>query len=77
MTENDYTGMNKSLLDNDYLIDDCDAIIEVLKTKGNRNGVVGLKFDRELRLYREVRKLTEEEKARMDMESLKERKRRS
>jgi replicative DNA helicase len=77
MTENDYTGMNKSLLDNDYLIDDCDAIIEVLKTKGNRNGVVGLKFDRELRLYREVRKLTEEEKARMDMESLKERRKRS
>lgn len=77
MHENDYNGMNKSLIDNDYLIDDCDAIIEVLKTKGNRNGVVGLKFDRELRLYKEVRKLTEEEKARMDMESLKERRKRS
>lgn len=77
MTENDYAGMNKSLLDNDYLIDDCDAIIEVLKTKGNRNGVVGLKFDRDLRIYKEVRKLTEEEKARMDLQALKERKKRS
>lgn len=77
MHENDYNGMNKSLLDNDYLIEDCDAIIEVLKTKGNRNGVVGLKFDRDLRVYKECRRLSEEEKARMDMEALKERRKRS
>jgi replicative DNA helicase len=75
MTESEKDFMTKYLLDNDYLIDNCDSIIEVLKTKGNKNGVVGLSYDPELKTFKEVRKLAPEEKGRMDMEALERRKR--
>lgn len=42
---------------NDYDIKDCDAIIEVLKTKGNACKMVGLTFDKELKIYKEAPKI--------------------
>ena len=39
-----------------YDIDECDAIIEVLKTKGNACKMVGLKYNFETKVYEEVSK---------------------
>ena len=75
MTDSEKDFMTKYLLDNDYLIDNCDSIIEVLKTKGNKNGVVGLAYDPELKTFREVRKMSKDEKGRMDLTALERRKR--
>lgn len=75
MNESEKDFITKYLLDNNYLIDDCDSIVEVLKTKGNKNGVVGLKYDPDLKTFREVKRLTDEEKGRMDLVALERRKR--
>jgi hypothetical protein len=75
MNESEKDFITKYLLDNNYLLDDCDSIIEVLKTKGNKNGVVGLKYDPDLKTFREVKRLTDEEKGRMDLVALERRKR--
>lgn len=76
MSESDKDSIRKYLYDCGYLLDNCDSIIEVLKTKGNKNGLVGLTYDSDLKTYKEVRRLTEEEKGRMDTESLQSGKRR-
>lgn len=75
MNDTEKDSMKKYLLDNGYLIDNCDSIIEVLKTKGNKNGVVGLTYDKDLKTYKEVRRLTEEERGRMDVDAYKKRNR--
>lgn len=62
MADSERKFMEKYLLDNDYSINDCDSIIEVLKTKGNKNGVVGLSYDAELKTFKEVRKISLTEK---------------
>ena len=53
--------ISKHLLQNNYDIKDCHAIIEVIKTKGNACKMVGLKYDSELKLYVEARKISPEE----------------
>lgn len=68
MAESEKDFLTKYLLDNNYSIDDCDSIVEVLKTKGNKNGVVGLKFDSEQKTFKEVHKLTPDEKSRISLE---------
>ena len=61
LNEQDYDYAKLCLGRNGYPIDVCDAFIEVLKTKGNGNGLVGLIYDRELKVYQESRKMTDEE----------------
>lgn len=61
LNENDYDYAKTCLGQNGYSIDSCNAFIEVLKTKGNGNGLVGLVYDKELKIYREARKMTQEE----------------
>lgn len=61
LNENDYDYAKTCLGQNGYSIDTCNAFIEVLKTKGNGNGLVGLVYDKELKVYREARKMTQEE----------------
>lgn len=61
LNEHDYDYAKTCLGQNGYSIDSCNAFIEVLKTKGNGNGLVGLVYDKELKIYREARKMTHEE----------------
>ncbi len=67
MNDNERKIMEEYLLKNNYLIRDCNSIIEVLKTKGNKNGVVGLSYDPDFKTFKEVRKLTPDEKGRMNL----------
>ena len=61
LSDSDYDFARNLLEQRGYPIGECDAFIEVLKTKGNGNGVVGLKYDEDLKIYRESRKMTQEE----------------
>ena len=60
------------VLNNGFDFDNCDGFIEVLKTKGNGNGIVGLKYDAETRTFSQAPKLisgkAEEIKAKMQRE---------
>lgn len=55
-----YEKLQRELLDERYDINEVDTILEILKTKGERCGLVGLKYDRELKTYTESPKLTSE-----------------
>jgi KaiC/GvpD/RAD55 family RecA-like ATPase len=61
LNESDYNEIEKVLLLNDYNIHNCDAVIEVLKTKGNGCKMVGLKYNPKFKNYYETPKLTQEE----------------
>lgn len=52
----EYEEMRKILAKYDYDIRDCDAVVEVLKTKGNACKMVGLKYNFETKVYEEVSK---------------------
>ena len=56
LPENEYDEMRKILAKYDYDINDCSAVVEVLKTKGNACKMVGLKYDFETKTYKEVGK---------------------
>lgn len=50
----DKSEVESALINNNYRIDDCDAVVEVLKTKGNACKMVGLKYNKELKNYYEA-----------------------
>ena len=50
----DRSEVESALINNNYRIDDCDAVVEVLKTKGNACKMVGLKYNKELKNYYEA-----------------------
>ena len=54
LNEADYNEVESVLINNNYNIKNCDAIIEVLKTKGNACKMVGLKYNKELKVYIEA-----------------------
>lgn len=54
LNDADYKEVADVLMKNNYNIDNCDAVIEVLKTKGNACKMVGLKYNRELKIYFEA-----------------------
>ena len=75
MIRNSYTDASDfavHTLNNGFDFDNCDGFIEVLKTKGNGNGIVGLKYDTETRTFSQAPKLmsgkAEEIKAKMQKE---------
>lgn len=41
--------------------DECDSFLEVLKTKGNGNGIIGLNYDSETKTYKQARKMSSTE----------------
>lgn len=47
----------KLLEKNGYDINDCDAVIEVLKTRHNKLGFVGLKYNKRMNVYTEARQI--------------------
>lgn len=49
---NEYKRLRLDLAKSGYDIETCDGILEVLKTKGNELGLVGLIFDKILRTYK-------------------------
>lgn len=48
----------KDLRNCGYDYDKCDGFLEVLKTKGNRNGLVGLTYDEETKTYSQASKIS-------------------
>ena len=60
------------VLNNGFDFDHCDGFVEVLKTKGNGNGIVGLNYDSETKTYSQAKMLlkgkAEEIKAKMQKE---------
>ena len=55
----EYKSLKQVVEMNGYKIEECDAIVEILKTKGRRNGMVGLKFNRISNSYYEATKYIE------------------
>lgn len=57
----DYEKLKKELLNEQYNIEEVDTVLEVLKTKGERCGLVGLKYLKETKTYIESSKMSKEE----------------
>ena len=57
----EYERFRQDLAKNGFDILKCDNVIEVLKTKGNRNGLVGLKYDAETKTYKQAEKMSQTE----------------
>lgn len=55
----DYEKLQKELLNERYKIEDVDTVLEVLKTKGERCGLVGLKYLKEIKTYIESEKMSQ------------------
>lgn len=64
-------AFSKLLEKNGYNFDECDAVIEVLKTRHNKLGFVGLKYNRKTNTYYEAKRINnnveEDEKANVVM----------
>ena len=54
LNEADYNEVESVLIKNNYNIRNCDAVVEVIKTKGNACKMVGLRYNRELKNYFEA-----------------------
>lgn len=54
----DYEKLQKELLKESYNIEKVDTVLEVLKTKGERCGLIGLKYIKEVKTYIESEKMT-------------------
>ena len=61
LNDSDLEEVKKVLLLNDYDIERCDSILEVLKTKGNACKMVGLVYDKETKTYKEAYKMPSDE----------------
>lgn len=65
LNDNDLEEVKKVLLLNDYDIERCDSILEVLKTKGNACKMVGLVYEKETKTYKEAYKMPSDEAKRL------------
>lgn len=54
LSKEDYDIIQKELAKNFYDIEECNSVIEVLKTKGNGNKMIGLKYNPENKIYNET-----------------------
>lgn len=59
LTEIDKKEIGYVLFKNGYNIENCDGVVEVIKTKGNACKMVGLIYDKEFKTYREAQKLNQ------------------
>ena len=57
----DYETLTRELAKCGFNIDKCDGVLSVIKTKGNSNGYVGLKYDSETKTYRQAEKISKTE----------------
>lgn len=58
-TNKEYDKFKIDLAKNGFDITKCDNVIEVLKTKGNRNGLVGLVYDKDTKTYKQAEKISQ------------------
>ncbi len=56
LSKEDYETIKKELCKNFYDIEECNSVIEVLKTKGNGGKMVGLKYNTENKTYDETKR---------------------
>lgn len=61
----EYEKLQKELLKEKYNIENIDTVLEILKTKGERCGLVGLKYLKEIKTYTESEKMLSEEVEKM------------
>lgn len=61
----EYKRLRLDLAKSGYNMDECDGILEVLKTKGNSLGLVGLVFDPILRTYKIANEIVGEKKSQL------------
>ena len=61
----EYEKLQKELLKEKYNIENVDTVLEILKTKGERCGLVGLKYLKEIKTYAESEKMLSEEVEKM------------
>ena len=54
----DYETLTRELAKCGFDIEQCDGVLSVIKTKGNSNGYVGLKYDSETKTYRQAQKIS-------------------
>lgn len=59
--DKDYKKLEEELLNEGYDIRNTSTVLEVLKTKGERCGLIALKYNKKLKTYEEVQKITSEE----------------
>ena len=62
LPESEKKEISTILIKNNYAIEQCDAIIEVLKTKGNYCKMIGLVYDFDTKTYKESQKVSDEYK---------------
>lgn len=54
----DYEVLSKEVAKCGFDIENCDGVLSVIKTKGNSNGFVGIKYDSETKTYRQAEKIS-------------------
>lgn len=57
----DYEQMRKELAKCGFDIEKCDGALAVIKTKGNGNGWVGIKYDADTKTYKQAEKISQTE----------------
>lgn len=57
----DYEVLTREMAKCGFNIEDCDGALAVIKTKGNGNGIVGIKYDAETKTYRQAPKISKTE----------------
>ena len=53
----DYERFGQDVAKNGFDLSQCDSILEVLKTKGNKNGLCGLNYDADTKTYHQAKKI--------------------
>jgi len=56
----DYEKLEAEILEEKYNLNEVDTVLEILKTKGERCGLIGLKYNKEFKTYTEATKMTSE-----------------
>lgn len=59
--EKSFEKFKNDITKNGFNYDECDSFIDILKTKGNSNGIVGLVYDKDSKSYKQGRKITQTE----------------
>lgn len=57
----DYETLRKELANNGFNIEQCDGVLSVIKTKGNKNGSVGIVYDKDSKTYSQAPKISKTE----------------
>ena len=60
LSDNEKDEIKRLLAYSGYDIDECDAIVEVIKTKGNACKMVGLKYNPDTKTYTEIEEKTKD-----------------